>query len=125
MKSIIIKTVLALVMITGFASTSFAGMPETRADGVTVLHVDEYNGYFQFKETVAGLKAGTYEFIVTNRANKMVGFQIQGMDDKTNLDMFPLKPGETRTARVKIGSDGVRFRCPINPTAWIDLDVIN
>lgn len=107
-----------------YGAGALAGTPETRADGVTVIHLDEYNGYFAAKETVAGLKAGEYEFVITNKSNKLVGFQIQGIDKKENLDMFPLEPGETKTSRVTIGQDGVRFRCPINPTPWYDLDVI-
>ncbi|HBC56475.1 MAG TPA: hypothetical protein DCZ03_04850 [Gammaproteobacteria bacterium] len=101
-----------------------AATAQTRADGVTVIHLDEYNGYFAAKETLASLKAGKYEFVITNQAGKLVGFQIQDLNTKTNLDMFPLEPGETRISQVTIGKDGVRFRCPINPTPWYELDVI-
>lgn len=115
----------AALLVAGFVTSAFAGTPQTREDGVTVIHLDEYNGYFAAKETVAGLKAGEYEFVVTNKAEKLVGFQIQAIGNKgENLDMFPLEPGETRISRVTIGKDGVRFRCPINPTPWVDLDVI-
>ena len=34
-----------------------------------------------------------------------------------------VEPGETRTTVVQIGSNGFRYRCPINPTPWYDLDV--
>jgi len=108
----------------GIFTAANAATPETRADGVTVIHLDEYNGYFAAKETLAGLKAGKYEFIITNKSPKLVGFQIQSLSDRDTLDMFPLEPGETRTSKVTIGVDGVRFRCPINPTPWYDLDVI-
>ncbi|TKB57531.1 hypothetical protein [Ferrimonas aestuarii] len=111
---------LSIAMIAGVQ----ADTPTTRADGVTVIHLDEYSGYFSAKETVAGLKAGEYEFVVTNKADKLVGFQIQSIDNRETLDMFPLEPGETRISKVTIGEDGVRFRCPINPTPWYDLDVI-
>lgn len=111
---------LSIAMIAGV----HADTPTTRADGVTVIHLDEYSGYFSAKETVAGLKAGEYEFVVTNKADKLVGFQIQSIDNRETLDMFPLEPGETRISKVTIGEDGVRFRCPINPTPWYDLDVI-
>lgn len=124
-KTITARTSVALLaLFIGFATAVFAGTPQTREDGVTTIHLDEYNGYFSAKETVAGLKAGKYEFVVSNKAGKLVGFQIQDLATKTDLDMFPLEPGETRIARVDIGSDGVRFRCPINPTPWYDLDVI-
>lgn len=122
--SALTKTALAFLFVIGFSTSALAGTPETRADGVTVIHLDEYNGYFAAKETVASLKAGVYEFVITNKAEKLVGFQIQGLNERKNLDMFPLEPGETRTSRVTIGTDGVRFRCPINPTAWVELDNI-
>ena len=105
-------------------SQAFAATPVTRDDGVTVINLDEYNGYFAAHETVAGLKAGEYEFVITNKSDKLVGFQIQDLATKSNLDMFPLEPGEKRISRVTIGKEGVRYRCPINPTPWYDLDVI-
>lgn len=101
-----------------------ADTPITREDGVTVIHLDEYNGYFAAEETIAGLAAGEYEFVITNKATKLVGFQIKNLKTNEQLDMFPLEPGETRTSRVTITTDGVRYRCPINPTPWYDLDNI-
>ncbi|MEW5249887.1 hypothetical protein [Microbulbifer sp. 2201CG32-9] len=106
------------------AAVGYAGTPQKNSEGVTVIHLDEYNGYFEAKETVAGLEAGEYEFVVTNKANKLVGFQIQNYKTHAQLDMFPLEPGETRRSRVTITEQGVRFRCPINPTPWYDLDVV-
>ncbi len=44
------------------------------AERVTI-HLDEHNGYFSAKETLAGLKPGEYEFVVTNKAGKTVGFE--------------------------------------------------
>ena len=104
--------------------TAWADTPVTRDDGVTVIHLDEYNGYFAAEETLAGLKAGEYEFVVTNKAEKLVGFQIQNFKTHETLDKFPLQPGETRISRVTITTDGVRYRCPINVTPWYDLDGI-
>jgi hypothetical protein len=75
-------------------------------DGITVIHLDEY------------------KFVVTNKAGKLVGFQIQELGSHKRLDMFPLEPGETRSSRVTITKVGVRYRCPINVTPWYDLDVI-
>ena len=89
-----------------------------------MIHLDEYNGYFAADETVAGLAAGEYEFVITNKAKKLVGFQVQNLKTRETLDKFPLEPGETRTARVTITTYGVRYRCPINPTPWYDLDGI-
>ncbi len=43
-------------------------------EGLTTIHLDEYNGYFSADETLAGLKAGEYEFIIENKAGKLVGF---------------------------------------------------
>ncbi|GJM11385.1 MAG: hypothetical protein DHS20C11_36610 [Lysobacteraceae bacterium] len=105
-----------------FATTSLADLPTTRDDGVTVIHLDEYNGYFSAVETLASLQVGDYEFVVTNRADKVVGFQIQNLKSHETLKKFGLQPGETKIAKITIGSDGVRFRCPINPTPWYELD---
>ncbi|GGK65400.1 hypothetical protein [Amphritea balenae] len=122
--SVIKKVTTAFVLLTAILMAPFAsaGTPETRADGVTVIHLDEYSGYFSAKETIAGLKAGEYEFVVTNKSDKLVGFQIQNFKTHEGLDMFPLEPGEQRISRVTVTGDGVRFRCPINPTPWYDLD---
>lgn len=121
MKHIISTFFVALSIL--LAASGHAGTPQTK-NGVTTIHLDEYNGYFSAKETVAGLKPGEYEFVITNKAEKLVGFQIQNFKSHETLDMFPLEPGETRTSRVTITKEGVRFRCPINPTPWYDLDVI-
>ena len=119
-----------LLAITAIAASLVVGQgaraeyPQTREDGVTVINLDEYNGYFSAEETIANLKPGEYEFVVTNKAEKLVGFQIQNYKTHETLDMFPLEPGETRTSRVTITTEGVRYRCPINPTPWYDIDGI-
>lgn len=112
---------LAAVIAAPFAT---AATPETRADGVTVIHLDQFGGHFTAEETLSGLKAGKYEFVITNKTNKVVGFQIQNFKTHEGLDMFPLDPGQTRVSQVTITKEGVRFRCPINPTPWYDLDII-
>jgi len=58
------------------------------------------------------------------KAGKVAGFQLQHFTSHETLAMFPLEPGETRTAKVTVTTDGIRFRCPINPTPWYDLDNI-
>lgn len=98
------------------AMQSFAAGPKT-------IHLDEYNGYFAAEETLAGLEPGEYTFIITNKADKLVGFQLQDLKTHEQLDMFPLEAGETRTTVVNITSNGFRYRCPINPTPWYELDV--
>lgn len=87
------------------------------------IHLDQYNGYFAAQETLAGLKPGEYEFVVTNKAGKMVGFELQDLVTKERLGMFPLQPGETGSAVVKISANGFRYRCPINPTPWYEVNV--
>jgi hypothetical protein len=119
MKSIVLLTAL---FFGGFSQLAVAGTPST-VDGVTVIHLDEYNGYFAAEETLASLKPGKYEFIITNKAEKLVGFQIQDGKTHETLDMFPLEPGQTRSSIVEITDNGFRYRCPINPTPWYDLDV--
>lgn len=95
-----------------------------RRRGITTIHLDQYNGYFAAQETLADLKPGTYDIVVSNKSGKLAGFQVQSMSSKDTLDMFPLEPGATKTSRIKVGKDGFRFRCPINPTPWYDVDSI-
>ena len=64
-----------------------------------------------------------HEFVITNKAGKLVGFWLQDLDTHTFLDKFPLQPGETRTTRVQITEHGFRYRYPINPTPWYDVAV--
>lgn len=104
------------------ASTlAIAATPVTR-DGVTTINLDQHNGYFSARETLSGLKPGKYRFVVTNKTSKVVGFQIQDYKTQKVLDMFPLDPGKTRTSEVDISENGFRYRCPINPTPWYDVD---
>jgi hypothetical protein len=112
-----------LAFLMAFSVTSFAAPPET-VNGVTRIHLDQYNGYFAAKETLAGLKPGTYEFVVANKAGKLAGFQLQDVNGK-QLDMFPLEPGQVRTTRVVIEEGGFRYRCPINPTPWYEVSTRN
>ena len=122
-----LKTITSLLLVTFYlvaTPLSYAATPTTRSDGVTVIHLDQYGGYFSANETLAGLKEGEYEIVITNKTNKLVGFQIQNFKTQETLDMFPLEVGETKRSKVTITTDGARFRCPINPTAWYDLDNI-
>ena len=118
----IIYLVAALMLGVTLSSAVWAEPPKTE-NGVTTIHLDEYNGYFAARETLASLKPGTYDFVITNKANKTVGWLIQNGKTHERLDMFPLQPGQTRTSRVEITSDGFRYRCPINPTPWYDVSV--
>ena len=117
------NTLMALLVLftLSLSTQSYAELAQ-QVDGVTTIHLDQYGGYFETKETLAGLKAGTYEFIITNKTNKLVGFQIQNNKTKEQLDKFPLEPNQTRTSKVEITADGFRFRCPINPTPWYEID---
>jgi len=113
------QAILALAVTVGAA---LAAVPTTK-DGVTTIHLDEYNGYFAAHETIVDLKHGVYDFVVTNKADKLVGFWIQDGETHEQLDKFPIEPGETRTSRVTISENGFRYRCPINPTPWYDVSV--
>jgi hypothetical protein len=120
-------TLLALIFfaLTTLSSQSFAGDKTNKKSAqntVKKIHLDQYGGYFESKETLAGLKSGEYEITITNKTNRIVGFQIQNFKTHDQLDMFPLEPNETRISKVTITSDGFRFRCPINPTPWYDMD---
>lgn len=104
------------------ASTAvFAATPVTK-NGVTTINLDQYGGYFSAKETLADLKPGKYRFVVANKTRKVVGFQIQEFTTHQPLDMFPLEPGQTKVSEVNITENGFRFRCPINPTPWYDVE---
>lgn len=106
------------------AALGYAGLAFGADAPVRQIHLDQYNGYFAARETLTDLKAGSYEFVVTNQAGKPVGFQVQNLRTHETLDMFPLQPGETRSSVVEVTGDGIRYRCPINPTPWYDLDGI-
>lgn len=114
--------ILAIITLGLAFSTAVSAAPPETVDGVTRIHLEQHNGYFSAQETLAGLKPGTYEFVITNSAGKLAGFQITDAEGK-GLDMFPLEPGETRTSRVEIAEGGFRYRCPINPTPWYEVGV--
>jgi hypothetical protein len=114
--------VLALTVLLSVPGLAGAEVPAT-VDGVTTIHLDEYNGYFAAKETLASLKPGEYEFVISNKADKVVGFWLQDAVTHEQLEKFPLEPGQTRTTRVTITENGFRYRCPINPTPWYDVSV--
>lgn len=101
---------------------SLAATP-TSKDGVTTIHLDEYNGYFAAQETLVSLKPGTYDFVVSNKAGKLVGFWLQDNVTKEFLFKSPLEEGKSLTARVTLTANGFRYRCPINPTAWYEVNV--
>jgi len=117
----LLTTVLLAVSL--LASGIGSAAPPQTIDGVTTVHLDEYNGYFASQETLAGLKPGKYRFVVTNRADKLVGFLLQDGVTHEQLDMFPLEPGQSRTVTAEISANGFRYRCPINPTPWYDVGV--
>lgn len=114
-------TLIALSVAT-MVAPAFAGKPQT-VNGVTTIHLTEYNGYFAAEETLAGLKPGEYEFVVTNQAGKFVGFNVQDQQTHELLGGFGLNPGETKSVRVPITQAGFRYRCPINVTPWYDVDI--
>ena len=64
---LMLELVIASLLVVGMSATSWAGTPTTRGDSVTVIQLDEYNGYFAADETFASHKAGEYEFVATNR----------------------------------------------------------
>jgi hypothetical protein len=116
----------ALLAFALIASLGLAvGTPHAQhsGDDVTRIHLTEKNGYFQAKETLMDLEPGTYVFEVTNDAGKMVGFQLQDLKTEEQLAMGPIEPGKTKEYEVEISSNGFRYRCPINPTPWYEVNV--
>jgi len=122
MKTKSILSVFALLFVMFATGVVQAATPKT-VDGITTINLNEYNGYFAADETLAGLKAGKYRFVITNKAPKLVGFLLQDGVTHERLDMFPLEPGESRTILADISENGFRYRCPINPTPWYDVSV--
>ena len=111
---------LLLVFTLAVNGVASAATPTTE-NGITTIHLDEHNGYFAAQETLVDLKPGEYEFVITNRANKLVGFWLQDGETHAFLDKVPLEAGQTRIARVTLTGNG--FRCPINPTPWYEVSV--
>lgn len=108
-----------------FSFASSAATPTKNAEGVVEIYLEQHGGHFSARDTLAGLKPGKYQFIINNKAGKLVGFQLQNFTTHEALDMFPLEPGQTkRTDVITVTEEGVRFRCPINPTPWYDIDGI-
>ncbi len=101
---------------------SLAATPTTK-DGVTTIRLDEFNGYFAAQETLVSLKPGVYDFVVNNKAGKLVGFWLQDNVTKEFLFKSPLEKDQSLTARVTLTENGFRYRCPINPTAWYEVGV--
>jgi len=93
------------------------------ANPVATIHLDRYNGYFAAKETLAGLEPGEYESVLSNKAGKMVGFELRDLAADERLEMLPLEPGETHSTKVTITKNGFRYRCPINPTPWYEVSI--
>lgn len=122
MKTLAMNLVLlASLVLPGVVS---AALPTT-VDGVTTIHLDQHGGYFSAKETLASLKTGKYKFVITNKTNKLVGFLLQDYKTHEQLDMFPIDPGKTKETVITITENGFRFRCPINPTPWYDLENVS
>lgn len=120
LKSMVLTAAMAL------SFNVFAATPVANADGVVEIHLDQYGGHFTARDTLASLKPGKYQFVISNKANKLVGFQLQNFKTHDQLDMFPIEPGQTKKSSVvNVTEEGFRFRCPINPTPWYDLDTIS
>ena len=117
----ILNTLLLTLAVT-FSGPILSATPKT-LDGVTTIHLDQYNGYFSSKETLAGLKPGQYRIVIKNKAKKLVGFLLQDGVTHKKIDMFPLEPGESRTVMANFTENGFRYRCPINPTPWYEVGV--
>ena len=92
-------------------------------DDVTTIHLDQFNGYFAADEVLMGLQPGTYDFVVSNKVGKQVGFLLQTNTDHEQLAIDLIEVDKTKTFRVAIDERGFRYRCPINPTPWYEIDV--
>lgn len=122
MKTIVLNLLLlASLVLPGLANSA---LPTTEK-GVTTIHLDQYGGYFSAKETLASLKTGKYKFVISNKTNKLVGFLLQDYKTHEQLDMFPIEPGKTKETIVNVTENGFRYRCPINPTPWYDVENVS
>ena len=120
-KKNLLQGFLLLIALTA-TGISQAATPSTE-NGVTTIHLDEFNGYFAAQETLVSLKPGVYDFVVENKAGKLVGFWLQDNVTKEFLFRSPLEKDQSLTARVTLTENGFRYRCPINPTAWYEVGV--
>ncbi|WP_434930641.1 hypothetical protein ACRWQM_16275 [Shewanella sp. HL-SH5] len=123
MKKLLLSILTLSVFAFSFVTT--AATPTKNDQGVVEIHLEQHGGHFTARDTLAGLKPGKYQFIIENKTNKLVGFQLQNFITHEQLDMFPLEVGQTkRTDVIEVTEEGIRFRCPINPTPWYDMDGI-
>lgn len=113
----IIYTLLLFAAVTISGATN-AATPMTK-EGVTTIHLDEYNGYFAAQETLAGLKPAKYKCVIANKTTKLVGFWLQDPKIKMFFDQFTLEVRETLIVTANITENGFRYRCPINPTTLV------
>lgn len=116
------KTLISVLLLALLPGLATAELPKSK-QGEQIIYLDQYNGYFAAKDTLAGLKAGKYKFVVNNKAGKLVGFQLRAGDSTDNLAMFPIEPGETGEVSVQLTDAGFSYRCPINPTPWYQVNV--
>ncbi len=93
------------------------------AEKVTTIHLEEFKGYFEVSETLMNLEPGDYVFEVKNSAGKVVGFMVQDLKTNEVLTMGPIEKGKTKEYKISISENGFRFRCPINPTPWYEVNV--
>ncbi len=82
---------------------SFATFPKT-VDGVTTIHLQQHNGHFAAEETLVGLQAGKYRFIVKNKAGKLVGFWLQDAKTRVFLERTPIEVGALLTLHLGMRS---------------------
>lgn len=105
-----------------FASAPAGAELPKDADGNYVVVLDQLARLVGDDEFVAAGFETAQGLFGREVAVVLVGFQIQNFKSHETLDMFPLEPGESRESIVAVSTDGVRYRCPINPTPWYELD---
>ncbi len=89
----------------------------------TKIKLYEHNGYFEAEDTLMGMKSGEYIIEVKNVADKLCGLEVQDSETGEVLAKGPIKPGQTKQFSFEATDNGFKYRCPINPTPWYEVQV--
>jgi len=91
------------------------------AGDFTKLHLTIHQDTISTEDDIAALEPGLYEFVVANKTNDKVVFEIQDFKTEKVLGKIKIKPSKSKKARVKITKNGFRYRK--SDDIWHDIEV--